>query len=101
MQKQKKIGLKINIKKTEVMRIKNKPVNGENLREADEFTYLGSIVSNDGGADTDIKSPSNKARHAFNTLRQIWTSKALSINTKSRINNTNVQSCCMARRPVR
>ena len=92
-----KTGLKINIKKTEVMRINNKQntpiqLNGENIRETDKFTYLGSIVSKDGGADNDVKSRTNKARHAFNTLRQIWNSKALSINTKTRIFNTNVKS---------
>lgn len=92
-----KTGLKINIKKTEVMRMNNKQntpiqLNGENIRETDKFTYLGSIVSKDGGADNDVKSRTNKARHAFNTLRQIWNSKALSINTKTRIFNTNVKS---------
>lgn len=65
---------------------------GENIRETDKFTYLGSIVSNDGGADDDVKSRNNKARHAFNTFRQIWNSKALSFNTKTRIFNTNVKS---------
>ena len=33
----------------------------------------------------------NKARHAFRTLRPVWLSSQLSINTKIRIFNTNVK----------
>lgn len=72
----------------------NAPIvlNGENIREIGNFTYLGSIVCKNGGADDDVKSPTNKARHVFNTLRQIWNSNALSINTKTGIFYTNVKS---------
>ena len=65
---------------------------GKDVREADKFTYLGSIVNKVGGADEDIKSRTNKARYAFNTLRPIWNSSALSLNNKIRIFNTNVKS---------
>ncbi|PVD20982.1 hypothetical protein C0Q70_19146 [Pomacea canaliculata] len=54
------------------MKINNKQelptkLQGENILETDCFTYLGSIVSKDGGADDDIKSRINKARHSFNS----------------------------------
>ena len=92
-----KTGLQINIGKTEVMRVNNKqqdPVqlHQENIREVDKFVYLGSVVSKNGGTDEDIKSRINKARYAFNTLRPIWRSTALSIRNKIRIFNTNVKS---------
>ena len=92
-----KTGLKINVKKTEAMRLNNKlelPVQlqGENIKDTDRFTYLGSILSKDGGSDDDIKSRINKARHVFTTLRPIWNSKALSLPNKIRIFNTNVKS---------
>ena len=92
-----KTGLKINIGKTEVMRINNRqqdPVqlHQEDIKEVDKFVYLGSIVSKDGGTDEDIKSHINKARHAFTTLRPIWRSTALSLHNKIRIFNTNVKS---------
>ncbi|XP_062567574.1 uncharacterized protein LOC134229801 [Saccostrea cucullata] len=88
---------KRNTKITEVMRINNKretpiQLNGENIKETDRFTYLGSTVNKDGGGDDDVKSRINKARHAFHTLRQIWNFKALSINSKIRIFNTNVKA---------
>ena len=91
-----KTDLNINIKKTEVMRINNKKqdpitLHDEDLKEVEKFVYLGSVVSKDGGTDEDVKSRINKARHAFNTLRPIWKSSALSLHNKIRIFNTNVK----------
>ncbi|PVD36200.1 hypothetical protein C0Q70_03175 [Pomacea canaliculata] len=60
--------------------------------ESDHFTYLGSIVSKDGGADEDVGSRINKPRLAFHTLQPIWNSKALSLHTKIHILNANVKS---------
>lgn len=78
-----KIGLKINVRKTKVMRLNNRQehplqLQGEDLVETNRFVYLGSIVNSDGGADEDVRSRINKARLEFNTLRPIWNSKALS-----------------------
>nr|KAG5699556.1 hypothetical protein BaRGS_033752 [Batillaria attramentaria] len=92
-----KTGLKINISKTEVMRVNHKQhdpiqLHQEDIKEVDKFTYLGSVVSKDGGTDEDIKSRTNKARHAFRTLRPIWRSTALSLRNKIRIFNSNVKS---------
>nr|KAG5711950.1 hypothetical protein BaRGS_026391 [Batillaria attramentaria] len=92
-----KTGLKINISKTEVMRVNHKQqdpiqLHQEDIKEVDKFVYLGSVVSKDGGTDKDIKSRTNKARHAFRTLRPIWRSTALSLRNKIRIFNSNVKS---------
>ena len=92
-----KTGLQINIGKTEAMRVNNKQddplgLHQETIKEVDKFVYLGSVVSKDGGTDEDIKCRINKARHAFNTLRPIWRSAALSLRNKIRILNTNVKS---------
>lgn len=43
-------------------------VNGENLPLMKEFTYLGSIVKYDKGADSDIKSHLSKAKDNFRML---------------------------------
>ena len=71
-----KVELQININKTKVMRVNNNrqeaiELQGKEINDADSFTYLGSVVSNDGGTDEDIRNRINKARHAFNTLRPI------------------------------
>jgi hypothetical protein len=51
----KKIGLHINFAKTEEMRINNKSndiiiLENQTIRKVADFTYLGSNVSEDGGA---------------------------------------------------
>ena len=92
-----KVGLQININKTEVMRVNNNrqeaiQLQGKEIKEADSFTYLGSVVRKDGGTDEDIRNRINKARHAFNTLRPIWRATSLSLQNKIRIFGTNVKS---------
>ena len=64
----------------------------EEIKEVDKFTYLGSVVSKDAGADEDIKSRISKSRHVFRTLTPIWRSSALSLHKKFRIFNTKVKS---------
>ena len=78
-------GLQLNTGKAEIMRVNNKnqyPVklHHEKTKEVDKFVYLGS---KNGGTYEDIKSRIKKARHVFNSLRQIWKLKVLSTNVKS------------------
>ena len=47
---------------------------GEDIEDVEQFTYLGSVVSRDGGADRDIKSRIGNATAVFKTLRPICTS---------------------------
>ena len=89
--------MQININKTEVMRVNNNrqeaiPLQGIEIKEADSFTYLGSVVSKDWRTDEDIRNRINKARHAFNTLQPIWRATSLSLQNKIRIFGTNVKS---------
>ena len=88
------VGLKINQKKTKVMML-NVPnpspikVNEEDLLTTEEFTYLGSTVTHDGGAGSDIRNCLNKVRNAFRILKNVWTSFQYSTETKLRL----YQSC--------
>ena len=91
------LGLKINTGKTKTMRLnpsKQDPITlrGETIEDVEHFTYLGSNISRDGGADRDIEFRIGKAQLAFRILRPIWLSKQLSNNTKLRIFNTNVKT---------
>ena len=84
-----KLGLKIRKKKTRTMRANHVNKNsiqltGEDIEDVEQFTYLGSVVSRDGGTDRDIKSRIGKATAAFKTLRPIWTSQVISVKTKLR-----------------
>ena len=90
-------GLKINKKKTELMKINttaNRPVTvgGEPIREVESFVYLGSVIDRQGGTDRDVTARIGKARTAFVILKNIWASREISTNTKLRIFNSNVKS---------
>ncbi|VDO79574.1 unnamed protein product [Schistosoma margrebowiei] len=67
-------------------------IDGEDLEDVKTFTYLGSIIDEQGGSDADVKVRIGKARAAYLQLRNIWNSKQLSTNTKVRIFNTNVKT---------
>jgi hypothetical protein len=89
-------GLNINVNKTKEMRV-NATV-GEKLficvkeiEQVDSFTYLGSTVSKDRGADEDVRSRIRKANGAFIQLYSVWRNH-ISKRTKLRIFNTNVKS---------
>ena len=88
-------GLRINRAKTKVMRMickSTQPItlNTGIIEEVSSFTYLGSVVSIDGGTEADIKARLNKATVAFRMLDNIWKAKSLSKRTKIRIFNSNV-----------
>ncbi|CAH8288256.1 unnamed protein product [Heterobilharzia americana] len=67
MEETAKMGLQVNIEKTEVMKIPHQQlqqqqqqqqqtpitINGRNLKEVTSFTYLGNTVSTTGGTGTD------------------------------------------------
>ncbi|VDP53177.1 unnamed protein product [Schistosoma curassoni] len=61
---------------------------GENLKDVKTFTYLGSIIDEQGGSDADMKARICKARAPCLQLKNIWNST----NTKVTIFNTNVNT---------
>ena len=71
------VGLKISLKKTENMCV-NVPspteirVRGQGIPYTDKFTYLGSLLCQDGGTGVDIQNRLNKAINSFTSLRSVW-----------------------------
>ncbi|XP_056017404.1 uncharacterized protein LOC130053827 [Ostrea edulis] len=93
-------GLKINLKKTELMKINTTvqlpvTVGGDPIIGVESFIYLGSVMDRQDGTDRAIKSRIGKARAAFTILKNIWASKNIHITTKLRILNSNVKSVLM------
>ena len=77
--KAKQVGLNISGKKTEIMALNTtntRPVqiDNEELPYTDRFTYLGSIISRDGGTDLGIQNRLNKARNSLNMMNKVWRS---------------------------
>ena len=62
------------------------------LEEVEAFTYLGSVVDKQGGTDADVRARIGKARAVFVQLKNIWSSKELSLKTKVQLFNTNLKS---------
>ena len=82
-----KTGLRISKSKTKVIWVKTRnldiiKLDGEAIDEVEDFTYLGSNISKDGGSDRDILARIGKARTAFAILRPVWRSKVISRKTK-------------------
>ena len=90
----KKFGLKINIKKTEVLYQSNSTrtreedimLDGNKLNSVLEFTYLGSTISSDGCIDDEIQRRMAKASASFGRLRQrLWNNHHVSMRVKGKI----------------
>ena len=87
------IGLKINIGKTEVMGVTKRTeqlrveahVNGEAVRQVSSFRYLGSLISEDGRSDAEIKSRVAMAKGNFGKMRRILTNMSLGMNIRLRL----------------
>ncbi|VDP31522.1 unnamed protein product [Schistosoma margrebowiei] len=91
------VSLSIHKGKTKVPKFKAENSNsitldGEILEDVKSFTYLGSIIDEQGDSDADVKARIGKAKTAFLQLKNIWNSKQLSTNIKVRIFNTNVKA---------
>ncbi|VDP45986.1 unnamed protein product [Schistosoma margrebowiei] len=76
------VGLNIHKGKSKVLRYNTActdpiTIDGEDVKT---FTYLGSIIDEQGGSDADVKARIGKARAAYLQLRNIWNSKQLSVN---------------------
>ncbi|VDP76628.1 unnamed protein product [Schistosoma mattheei] len=88
------VGLSIHKGKIKVFKFKAEKSNpntldGETLEDVESFTYLESIIDEQGGPDADVKATIGKARAAFLQLENIWNSKQLSTNIEVRIFNGN------------
>ena len=78
----KRVGFKISMEKTKVMKVNAKnqegiTINGlDNIEEVEEFTYLGAKMCKEGGGVKDLKNRLSKARGSFVRLKTIWNSKS-------------------------
>ena len=89
------VGLKMSVKKTKVMKINAKrqdstKISGAEIEDTDEFTYLGSTVTKDGGAEADIRRRLSNARNSFNILGKVLKSESYSRKTKLGLFQSNV-----------
>ena len=62
------------------------------MLRTETFTYLGSVVRQDGGTNEDIHSRLSKARNAFRSLNAVWKSSQYSIKTKLKLYQSYILS---------
>jgi len=75
------MNMKINVKKTEVMKVSNDPspitvtVAGNTLTETKSFKYLGAMFNSEASCDEEVKSRLAIARQRMSKLVPIWKSR--------------------------
>ena len=88
-----RMGLYLNVKKTECMVVSKKVINptcnlvskGETIKQVKTFKYLGYIITSDGRCSTEIKRRIAIAKDSFSKMRPIFKNHNISITTKHRV----------------
>jgi hypothetical protein len=88
--------LKINEDKTKEMYVNEKTtapivLGTKNIESVQDFTYLGSYISRDGGRLEDVDTRIPKARGTFPRLKNIWRSNNISLKMKIKIFNACIK----------
>ena len=98
-----RIGLNINIKKTEVMVASKNPetpncnlyINNTRIKQVDSFVYLGSTLSKDARSKEEIERRILIAKNAFNNMKNLLTNNGINMTTRVRALKTYVWSTLM------
>ena len=83
-----KVGLRISQEKTKAMTVRQDQhlppltIGEQDIEYVENFTYLGSNISNTGDVEKDVRTRIGKAAGVFQRLRNIWSSKAITTATK-------------------
>ena len=90
-------GLGISQPKSKVMRMNAVSqadiiVKGKGLENVQEFKYLGSYLTADGGIEREVLTRIALASAAFQKMRTIWNSREISTTTKIKLYKSNVRS---------
>ncbi|XP_070509140.1 uncharacterized protein, partial [Chironomus tepperi] len=92
-----KVGLVVNTKKTEEIRVNarnNRPllIGNETINRVENFTYLGSKISADGGAMKGVSMRIQKASGAFAKRSNVWKSTNITKQLNMKIFNAYFKS---------
>src|SRR6476469_5700464 len=93
-----KLGMSINVDKTEVQcigkeqQIINVSINGKKLNQVEEFVYLGGVITSEGKADKDVKRRIGYASGVMSSLKVIWQARDISLGTKVMVYESPLQS---------
>ena len=100
-------GLKVSLEKTKVMNVchipdiapMNKPPKitayGNELEGVCHFTYLETLICDNGSIKPELESRISKALKAFHKLKNIWRQRNISLDTKMSIYRASVLPCLL------
>ena len=86
-----KFGLRISSEKSKIMQtgpVHQPPTincNGVPLECVEKFTYLGSVIANDGDSEKDVRTRMGMGYSTFRRLNPIWRDKQLTLKIKIRL----------------
>jgi hypothetical protein len=88
----KRKGMELNEKKSKVMKVSKREDNiniqceGEMLEQVDSYTYLGTVISQDGRIDQEVANRVQKANNAYFQMNNVvFGKRELEMKTKTRI----------------
>ena len=92
-----RVGLKINVNKTEVMKTEealagNIYLGNRVINEVNSFKYLGTMIRNDGSLEDEFAERLKKGHQTMGRLSKIWRSNRLSTHTKIKLYMSLVRS---------
>ena len=98
-----RMGLKINIKKTEVVvatknsivPVSNITIDGARVKQSNSFVYLGSTLTSDARPKQEIERRILIAKNAFNNMKNLLANNRLNIHTRIRALKTYIWSTLM------
>ena len=92
-----KVGMRISHEKSKVMSIgiqtqNSNPinVNGQLIEDVSHYVYLGSVLTIDGGAESDEINRIRKAASVFRRMNNIWSNSSINLKIKLRLYNSIV-----------
>ena len=88
----KQFGMKINIKKTKAMVVSKKPnspkiniaIDGEQIEQVTSYVYRGSLITDDGRSEKEIKRRIMIARSTFTNMRTLRSCRGINLKTRLR-----------------
>ena len=84
--------MKINIKKTKAMVVSKKPnsqkiniaIDGQHIEQVTSYVYLGSLITEDGRSEKEIKRRIMIARSTFTNMRTLLSCRGINLKTRLR-----------------
>ena len=70
-------------------------MDGTAIEQVQKMVYLGSLTTEDGKSDVEIKRRIEIARNAFNNMKSVLSSRNISLNTRMRLTKCYVWSALL------